>query len=144
MNRPYIIEIIFLAAAFIAITGVPTLMLSWSPDGQGRTFTVSGYNLADPEPGIWIISEGRPFKRDSQNIIKAREGELVTLRLTSLDVVHGFNLSYYNISKAIQPGKITEVRFVADRAGEFEFYCSARSCGPGHLEMKGKLIVEAR
>ncbi|MFQ5801093.1 MAG: cupredoxin domain-containing protein, partial [Candidatus Hydrothermarchaeales archaeon] len=76
------------------------------------------------------------------NVIRVKQGEVVTLRLTSMDVVHGFNLSYYNIFETLYPGKITTVEFVADKSGEFEFYCSARSCGLGHLEMKGTLIVE--
>ena len=145
MKRPTRTEVLFIAAAALTLTALPYLILTWQPEGKGRVINVAGYNLADPEPGVYVISEGRPlFKRNTTNVIKVREGELVTLRLTSMDEIHGFGLLEYNISETLHPARITTVEFLADKTGEFEFYCNARSCGPGHLEMKGKLIVEPR
>lgn len=143
MKSSKVTESLFIIAAVLIITALPYLILTWQPQGNGRIINVVGYNLADPDPGVWVVSEGRPtFSREINNVIRVKQGELVTLRLTSMDVVHGFNLSYYNIFETLYPGKITTVEFVADKSGEFEFYCSARSCGLGHLEMKGTLIVE--
>lgn len=73
--------------------------------------------------------------------ITVKEGEKVTLRITSSDVVHGFGLPDYGIEELVYPGKITRVTFVADKAGEFTFVCTS-FCGVGHFEMRGTLKVE--
>ena len=136
-------EILFIIAVVLVLTALPYLILSWQPKAKGRVINVAGYNLADPDPGVWVISEGRPFSNDRANEIRVKQGEFVTLRLTSMDVVHGFKLPDYNISERLYPGDTVSVEFLASESGEFEFYCNVRSCGRGHLEMKGKLIVEA-
>jgi heme/copper-type cytochrome/quinol oxidase subunit 2 len=41
----------------------------------------------------------------------------------------------------VKKGQKTEINFVAEKAGEFAIVCSVY-CGPGHAEMKGKLIVK--
>ncbi len=143
MKKPDITEALFILLAVLALTAVPYLILTWEPQGEGRVINVAGYNLADPDPGVWIVSEGRMrFSKEGSNEIRVKKGELITLHLTSMDVVHVFKLSEYNISEALAPGEIRAVEFVADKSGEYEFYCNARSCGPGHLEMRGMLIVE--
>jgi hypothetical protein len=142
MKKSTLYELMFAAFAVLVLTAIPYLILSWTPNGEGRVINVAGYNLADPDPGVWLVNEGRPFPKEASNMILVKQGELITLRLTSMDVVHGFTLAEYNISEIIEPGEIVTVEFVAGQSGEFEFYCSARSCGPGHLDMRGTLIVE--
>ncbi|MDI6857483.1 MAG: hypothetical protein QME71_04105 [Dehalococcoidia bacterium] len=75
--------------------------------------------------------------------LRVRQGELVRLRLTSNDVVHGFLLEDHDVAvDAVYPGEFTSVEFVADKAGRFGFVCT-RVCGEGHHRMWGELIVEA-
>jgi hypothetical protein len=126
----------------LILTAIPYLILTWTPRGEGRVVNVAGYNLPDDDPGVWVVGEGRPFSREDVNIIRVKQGEFVTLRLSSMDVVHGFSITEYNISEIINPGKTVAVEFFADTVGEFELYCSAPSCGLGHIDMRGKLIVE--
>ena len=144
MKQSRVTEILFIIAVVFILTAIPYLILSWRPQGSGRVINVAGYNLADPDPGVWVISEGRPFSKDRVNEIRVKQGEFVTLRLTSMDVVHGFKLPDYNISETLYPGDTVSVEFIVSESGEFEFYCNVRSCGRGHLEMKGKLIVEPK
>jgi heme/copper-type cytochrome/quinol oxidase subunit 2 len=143
MKQSRVTEILFIIALVLVLTAVPYLILSWQPQGSGRVINVAGYNLADPDPGVWVVGEGRPFSKEGVNEIRVKQGETVTLRLTSMDVVHGFTLPEYNVSEILYPGDMVTVEFLADESGEFEFYCSAQSCGRGHLEMKGTLIVES-
>jgi heme/copper-type cytochrome/quinol oxidase subunit 2 len=75
------------------------------------------------------------------NVVQVKKGEPVVLILKSKDVTHGFAIDEYNIAKEVPPGRPVTVEFVADRAGEFAFYCVVR-CGKKHLQMRGKLIVE--
>ena len=79
--------------------------------------------------------------------IRVKQGETVHLHVTSLeqakDATHGFGISAYNVNLSLEPGKSSNVSFVADRAGAFPFYCT-EFCSALHLEMAGYLIVEPK
>ncbi len=75
------------------------------------------------------------------NIIRVKKGDLVRIEITSEDVVHGFALPAFGINVPVRPEQTTVVEFVADKTGNFEFYCSIY-CGAGHAQMRGTLIVE--
>ena len=79
------------------------------------------------------------------------------LRITSLDVTHGFFLEAFDLNISIipdspylevshpsrpdePPRRVEEVTFVADKAGKFRYRCS-RTCGTMHPFMQGELIV---
>lgn len=64
--------------------------------------------------------QGQPVERP---IIEVNKGDLVVLKLTSSDVVHGFSLKEFGVflTDGIQPGKATYVSFKADKAGTFTF-----------------------
>lgn len=73
--------------------------------------------------------------------ISVMEGDMVRLRLRSIDRLHAFAIDAFDV-KAMIPagGETVTVDFVADRAGTFAFTCS-EYCGTGHSRMKGALIV---
>jgi heme/copper-type cytochrome/quinol oxidase subunit 2 len=77
----------------------------------------------------------------SPDPLVVKEGDIVKLDVTSRDVTHGFYIKEYNINVAIKEGEHKKVEFFAGREGVFDIVCSVY-CGPGHSEMKGKLIVE--
>lgn len=72
--------------------------------------------------------------------LNVSRGETVVLRLTSLDVTHGFSILEYGINVEVPPGAVVEVRFTADKAGDFTIYCTV-FCGSGHPQHKGTLHV---
>lgn len=74
-------------------------------------------------------------------LINVKKGDRVHLTITSKDVTHGFNIPEYGINEKINPGKTTQVEFVADKVGTFSFFCSV-PCGKGHTGMNGQLIVQ--
>ena len=74
-------------------------------------------------------------------VITVKKGDTVRLNLKSIDVTHGFKLDEYNINKRLDSGQEATVEFIADKAGEFTFFCNV-PCGEGHKEMTGTLIVE--
>jgi cytochrome c oxidase subunit 2 len=74
------------------------------------------------------------------NRISVKKGELITIRLESLDVTHGFFLDGYGVNIKARPGLIGKVTFVADKAGRFAFRCS-ETCGEFHPYMIGFLEV---
>jgi cytochrome c oxidase subunit 2 len=75
------------------------------------------------------------------NTVTVNKGDKVKLTLTSIDVTHGFAIDEYGISIRLMPQQPEVVEFTADKTGEFVFYCNV-PCGPGHKDMRGKLIVE--
>lgn len=75
------------------------------------------------------------------NPIKVKLGEMVRLRIRSVDVAHGFSLPEFGVNEVLRPGKEVTVEFQATRKGRFQFFCSI-ACGAGHSGMRGVLIVE--
>ena len=56
------------------------------------------------------------------------------------DVKHGLVIPDLGVNQDIPPdGAVVE--FTASKAGTFEFFCSVW-CGEGHMEMRGKIVVE--
>ena len=65
---------------------------------------------------------------------------MVVLRVTSEDVTHGLAVDGYRVSEEIPAGQTVEIRFLADKAGDFTIYCTV-FCGAGHPQHKGTLHV---
>jgi cytochrome c oxidase subunit II len=72
--------------------------------------------------------------------ITAKQGELVRLIVHNADVKHGLVIPDLDVNQDIpEEGAVAE--FVAKKKGTFEFFCSVW-CGEGHMEMRGKIIIE--
>lgn len=85
--------------------------------------------------------EGANFKFSVPEI-KVKKGDTVKIVLTTTDnMQHDWRVDELDVStEIVGNGETTEVTFVADKAGEFEYYCSVgqhRANG-----MLGKFIVE--
>lgn len=75
------------------------------------------------------------------NEIKVKRGEKVKIVFKSVSMMHDFVVEELNIRVPItKSGNTSTIEFVAEKIGEFEYYCSVGS----HREMGqvGKLIVE--
>jgi cytochrome c oxidase subunit 2 len=92
-----------------------------------------------PEQVIKITAKKFEY---SPNEIRIKKGVPVILEFTSLDRIHGFTVpDLSGVRATIEPGKVTQVRIVAPKAGTYEFHCDL-FCGDGHENMTGKIIVE--
>jgi cytochrome c oxidase subunit II len=74
------------------------------------------------------------------SVIKVKKGVPVTIELTSEDRKHGFKIKEFNVETTIKHGEPTRVTFTPDKAGVFQFHCSA-FCGSGHEDMTGTIEV---
>ena len=72
--------------------------------------------------------------------ISVNPGDLVTINLTSNDVVHGLYIDGYDLRVVTDPGQTSSLTFVADNQGSFRMRCSV-TCGDLHPFMIGKLHV---
>lgn len=82
----------------------------------------------------------RRFAFEPDNI-RVKKGDAVKLKITSVDVTHGFSISEFGVNAELKPSQTTIVEFVASKSGTFTFSCSV-VCGAGHPDMKGTLVVE--
>lgn len=93
-------------------------------EGDAKEFTVSASN----------------FKFDMPEI-KVKKGDNVKITFKNTQGFHDFVIDEYNVKAKQAQGPSEEaLTFVADKVGEFAFYCSVgqhRSMG-----MEGKLVVE--
>lgn len=73
-------------------------------------------------------------------LITVNKGDQVRLFITSADVAHGISIPAFDATTILSPGKTTELDFIADKAGVYEFRCSVQ-CGEGHSHMTGAIEV---
>jgi len=75
-----------------------------------------------------------------------KKGDEVTVILTNHDKVedlhHGFAIEGHDICFVVGPQETKSVTFKVERPGVFWFYCT-HFCHALHLEMRGRMIVEA-
>ena len=91
-------------------------------DGSVTVSVVAGMFSFDPDP-IEVPAE-RP----------------ITFRLTSRDLIHGFQVIGTNANAMVVPGYVSQFT-VAFKAGEYAIACN-EYCGIMHHQMVGKLIVK--
>lgn len=103
-----------------------------------------------------ILVKARQYAYDPP-VIKVNRGDTLHIKLTSLDVVHGFFVEGYDIDARIfshqkkfkirhpsEGEKWTEVEelvIITDKTGKFRYRCS-NTCGSMHPFMQGELIVQ--
>jgi len=67
--------------------------------------------------------------------------EAVVLRFLSADVFHQFYVPALGIGPLdVEPGYVKEIRFKAQKAGVFQYYCTSM-CGGCHFYMQGWIVV---
>ena len=100
------------------------------------------------EPGVTIREDGSAvvvvqafmFTFLPQEIRVPRDRP-VTFRLTSPDVIHGFEIVQTNANTMVVPGYVSQFTTRFSRSGEYLIVCN-EYCGLGHHDMMARLIVE--
>jgi cytochrome c oxidase subunit II len=93
------------------------------PDGSVVVPVVSGMFAFSPDP-IEVPANAR-----------------VTFRLTSEDVIHGFQIVGTNANAMAIPGYVTEFTMTFTKPGDYTIVCN-EYCGLMHHSMVGKLVVK--
>lgn len=92
--------------------------------GESKVFTVGGKNFA------YDVTE-----------MRVQEGDTVTINFNSISGFHDWVVDEFSAAtEKVKPGTPTSVTFVADKAGEYEYYCSVGSHRANG--MVGTLIIE--
>ena len=91
----------------------------------------------DPPRVIEISAKRFGF---TPNQVTLKNGETVTLRLTSEDVTHGFFARPLKIDQEIEPGRTTELTVTPQAAGVYTVICH-HFCGVNHGNMRMVITV---
>ncbi len=91
------------------------------PDGS--TLVIAVAEMFAFRPGVIRVSPG-----------------LVRFRITSPDVIHGFQIVGTNANVTVTPGYVSEFSVELEKPGEYLIVCN-EFCGLSHHMMQGKLIV---
>ncbi len=93
----------------------------------------------EPERVISVVAERFTFV---PSVIRLKQGEVVELRIRSLDTNHGFRIREAGVNVIVpKRGRgDTRILFRAQKKGVFPFECS-KACGAGHTIMRGRIVV---
>ena len=94
----------------------------------------------DGDGSITVVSVTEMF-RILPSVIRVPAGKPVKFRVTSPDVIHGFQIVGTNANVMVIPGYVTEVVTTFRRPGEYLIVCN-EYCGLSHHLMQAKLLVE--
>ena len=93
-----------------------------------------------PDGGVVAVVVAAMFNFDP-NPIEVPANTPVTFRLTSSDVIHGFEIIGTNANAMAVPGYVSQFTVTFPKAGEYSIVCN-EYCGIAHHVMVGKLIVK--
>ena len=92
--------------------------------------------------GAELVSVRVSIKRTGSNAVKPEPvNQPVTFRITSSDVVHGFQVVGTNANAMAIPGYVSQFTLTLPRPGEYLITCN-EYCGVFHHAMVGKLVVQ--
>jgi cytochrome c oxidase subunit 2 len=107
-------------------------LLDHAPENS-ETIKVTG------QQWFWTFEHEDGTKEISQlHLVK---GKPYRFEVTSLDVIHAFNIPDFVTLIDAVPGRINTVWLVPDQSGEYLIQCR-EYCGFSHYQMRAKLIVE--
>ena len=121
MNKYYWLIIVIL----LVIGGVFFLNQKKPAMKQESTTTTTALN---PVKEFSMIAKKWQFDPSTINV---KQGDKVRLKIKSIDVTHGFSLLDFNVNENLAPEKEVVVEFIADKKGEFSFFCLKKSYQSG-------------
>ncbi len=110
-----------------------------------ETLTVQGEFAA---PGVHEAADGSltvvmraEFYVFRPEIVRVPAGRRVRFRITTPDVLHGFQVVGTNVNLTVAPGYVSEATATFTEPGEYLVVCN-EYCGLGHHNMQGRILVE--
>mgnify|MGYP000114971540 CR=1 FL=1 len=94
-------------------------------------------NDSDADYEVKMVAQHPAF---SPGTVTVPENSTVRFYITSLDVIHGYDVAGTNINSMIIPGQISEFTAEFDETGEYLVVCN-EYCGPNHHNMEGSIQV---
>jgi cytochrome c oxidase subunit II len=119
--------------------------------GTAGYLLVSAFSSRTPAPAANTIDIQADMAGFSQDEVRVRAGEPITIRLTSLDNrfhldgggQHQWAVDELGLNLIAPPLGSTSVSFTPDESGVYAFYCDICCGGRANPTMQGTFIVEA-
>lgn len=131
-------------------SGFQTFALGQAPPSGVETIAPEEVRETAPfdEPGVFEVGENEyevvmvleAFSFEPNEIVLPA-GSTVHFKMTSTDVVHGFQVIGTNLNAMVMPGHIQEATQTFTEPGEYLALCN-EYCGAGHQLMSMNIIVE--
>jgi len=99
--------------------------------------------VATAADGAVTVSMRAEFYVFRPGIVRVPAGVPVTFRITSPDVLHGFQIVGTNVNLTVSPGYVSQATATFDTPGEYLVVCN-EYCGLAHHLMQGTVVVEPR
>lgn len=145
---------LFLSGAMLVIaivySGYQTFALGHGPPSGVGTIDPENVEETEPfdNPGVFEVGENeyevvmilRAFSFEPNEVV-IPAGSTVHFKMTSTDVVHGFQVIDTNINAMVMPGHIQEATQTFNEPGEYLAICN-EYCGAGHQLMSMTITVE--
>lgn len=140
------------AAAVVMVVFVATVTVSafvWGiqlPNPTGRvdpkalTAPFDKPELREIAPGEYEVVMTAEQFQFLPRAVTVPAGSTVHFKITSKDVIHGFQIPGRAVNVMIIPGQVSEVTAKFDKAGEYLYICH-EYCGLAHHAMFGKITV---
>lgn len=97
--------------------------------------------VIEDEHGITVVVLAELY-RFAPETIRVPAGRPIRFRVTSPDVLHGFQIVGTNANVVVAPGYVSEVVTTFPEPGEYLIVCN-EYCGLSHHLMQAKLVVES-
>ena len=99
--------------------------------------------VATAADGAVTVSMRAEFYVFRPGVVRVPAGVPVTFRITSPDVLHGFQIVGTNVNLTVSPGYVSQATATFDTPGEYLVVCN-EYCGLAHHLMQGTVVVEPR
>lgn len=135
MNKKFALGILVLIILVVAGFGI--IKIFNSPTTTGSVIKTQGTAETGNHPikdftmkSFVELIDGKPKPQYSLKEITVNKGDLVRINITVTKGMHDFNLDEFNIHATTPLNQEISVEFVADKSGDFIYYCSM----PGHRQ----------
>ena len=96
--------------------------------------------VGEDEYEVYMVAQQFIFRPGSIDPVEVPADSTVTFYITSVDVVHGFQIVGTNVNTMVVPGKVSEITVEFDEPEEYGILCN-EYCGSGHHDMGGNVNV---
>ncbi|NIK12047.1 cytochrome c oxidase subunit II [Alkalibacillus almallahensis] len=127
--------------AFASGHGAPSDLTKVDPQNLEETepFDDPGlHEIGENEYELVMILQSYGF---TPNEITIPEGATLHFKITSKDVVHGFEIAGTTVNMMATPGYVNSTTYTFDETGEYLILCN-EYCGTGHHFMSAQLEVK--
>ena len=151
VERRWAAVVILVMAVFVVVAAFAGLHQATMPQAQVETINPTRLHLGgefvetnlgtavEPDGAVTVRAVGQQYSFTPQCMVVPTDS-LVTFRVASADVVHGFLIEGTNINTMLVPGYVSTIAARFDEPGDHLMPCQ-EFCGVGHEGMWAKVRV---